>query len=302
MNSRKPIHYVVLILLSLAWASAFFFTKCIDIHSTASPFLVADSRAVLGGIFLIVLCVILKKPWPAFKFSKVQYAILMLSGALIGYLWLVIAISERTLPAGVASLMPASTAIFSWALCVLMRQRRFNFINFSGILISMFGLVVMVGLHVLLLHSAHLSAVMILSSGFFALSVNSLVIYRFFSGKDMLVVTTLSVLCAAGVFSILMIFQPGSSVLHLSLAVLLSLVGAGVISTGIGYALFFWLVEAAGPVFTSLFGYLVPIFGLIMGVLFLGEAFWWHYALGIAVVMSGLVLVNYKTASAKRRS
>jgi drug/metabolite transporter (DMT)-like permease len=44
-----------------------------------------------------------------------------------------------------------------------------------------------------------------------------------------------------------------------------------VLSTAVAYLLFFYLISSAGPTATSTVTLIVPVFGLIFGVLFLDE-------------------------------
>ncbi len=64
-------------------------------------------------------------------------------------------------------------------------------------------------------------------------------------------------------------------------------------------ALYFWnrAVAALGANRVSVFIHLMPVFGTVMAVVFLGEAFDPHHALGIALIFAGIYL-----ATARRRA
>lgn len=65
----------------------------------------------------------------------------------------------------------------------------------------------------------------------------------------------------------------------------------GVVCTGLAYVLYFRLLACIGPARAITVTYLVPVFGVLWGVLFLGESFTARMALGALVVLTGTMLV-----------
>jgi drug/metabolite transporter (DMT)-like permease len=65
----------------------------------------------------------------------------------------------------------------------------------------------------------------------------------------------------------------------------LSLLAVGVVCTGIAYILYFRLIESAGPARALAVTFLVPVFAVFYGVLFLGEAVTgWMVLCGFVIV------------------
>jgi drug/metabolite transporter (DMT)-like permease len=70
-----------------------------------------------------------------------------------------------------------------------------------------------------------------------------------------------------------------------SLQAWLSLVAVGVVCTGIAYVLFFRLIEQAGPARALAVTFVVPVFAVLYGVLFLGESVTsWMLLCGLVIV------------------
>lgn len=65
-----------------------------------------------------------------------------------------------------------------------------------------------------------------------------------------------------------------------------------VLSTGLAYVLFFRLIARAGPAFALTVTYLVPLFAVVWGALFLGESLTLPMALGCAVILLGTALAT----------
>ncbi len=72
----------------------------------------------------------------------------------------------------------------------------------------------------------------------------------------------------------------------------LALIGLGVISTSLVFSGYYILLKRAGPLFTSLLGYIAPVFGVIAGVIFLHESIGMIQIIGILLVLLGIFLIN----------
>jgi drug/metabolite transporter (DMT)-like permease len=71
-----------------------------------------------------------------------------------------------------------------------------------------------------------------------------------------------------------------------------ALIGLGVINTAGGYLLLFRLVVRAGAGFASLNNFLVPLFGVLWGVLLLAERPSPQALLGLLLIFAGLAAVR----------
>jgi drug/metabolite transporter (DMT)-like permease len=71
-----------------------------------------------------------------------------------------------------------------------------------------------------------------------------------------------------------------------------AMVALAVLSTALAYQIFFWLIASAGPVKASMVTYLVPLFGVLWGVVLLGEPMGIGMALGLAAILTSLLLVG----------
>ncbi len=62
----------------------------------------------------------------------------------------------------------------------------------------------------------------------------------------------------------------------------------GFLSTGLASVLYFRLIQGPGPAFLSLISYLVPAWGIIVGILFLGETVTVARAIGMGLILAGI--------------
>ena len=77
---------------------------------------------------------------------------------------------------------------------------------------------------------------------------------------------------------------------------IMSVIVIGMFSSGIIYLLYLKLIRAAGPTFTSLSNYIVPLVGTFLGVWLLSEPFTPNIAISLFFIIIGLFVANSKKA------
>ena len=70
-----------------------------------------------------------------------------------------------------------------------------------------------------------------------------------------------------------------------------SVAALGILCTAIAYVAYFRLVEQIGAAPALTVTYLIPVFGTLWGVMFLGERIGVHHVLGAAMILAGIALV-----------
>ena len=87
-----------------------------------------------------------------------------------------------------------------------------------------------------------------------------------------------------------------------SMAVALCVLGLALLSTVMAYLIYFRLIQNVGPTSTTTVTLLVPVFGLLFGVLLLDEPFGLGTLAGLVIVLSSVVLIRggpYPTGSSE---
>jgi drug/metabolite transporter (DMT)-like permease len=74
----------------------------------------------------------------------------------------------------------------------------------------------------------------------------------------------------------------------------LAILWLGILGTFIAYILYFSLLQNVGPTRTTLVTYVVPVVGVILGVVFLDEVLDVRLVLGTILIVGGIALVNWK--------
>ncbi|BES63956.1 hypothetical protein SANA_03950 [Gottschalkiaceae bacterium SANA] len=79
---------------------------------------------------------------------------------------------------------------------------------------------------------------------------------------------------------------------HVPLNVWLSVVALGVFCTEIAYVIYFSMIRRIGPIKTLSVTFLVPIFGMFWGVVFMHESLSVGNFLGFGLILVGLILLS----------
>ncbi len=80
-----------------------------------------------------------------------------------------------------------------------------------------------------------------------------------------------------------------------------ALVGLGVFSTAAAAVVYFRLIASAGPSFAAQLNYLIPLWAVAMGVLFLGESPRANHLYGLALILAGVLISATGGRSRDRR-
>src|SRR5215212_2083908 len=77
-----------------------------------------------------------------------------------------------------------------------------------------------------------------------------------------------------------------------SFVVALSMLGLALLSTAVAYLIYFRLIENVGPTSTVTVTLLVPVFGLLFGILLLDEPFGLGTLAGLGIILTSVVLIT----------
>ena len=74
----------------------------------------------------------------------------------------------------------------------------------------------------------------------------------------------------------------------------LALLWLGLLGSGLAYILYFDLLPRIGPTRMSMVTYILPLVGVLLGIIFLGEGFHWGAIIGALLILSGISIVNLR--------
>jgi drug/metabolite transporter (DMT)-like permease len=256
-----------------------------------SPSVLVTLRLTMGAILLtgVIYARGMRLPWGGrfWLFSL----LIATTGTCVPY-WL-ISFGQQRIDSSLAGilmgLMPLTTMVLAH---FFVRGERLNATKAAGFLLGFGGLIVLVGPTALLQlrgEGSELWHQLAVLGGAICYAVNA-ILARHRPAADPLV-------AAAGVMLMgsLVMLPIGGPAAPAELAAvpagpLIAMLALAVIATGIATVVFLKLVTIAGPSFTSFINYLIPVWALLMGVVFLGERPGLQAILALALILSGIGL------------
>ena len=289
MSGRPLSHWLLLLALVAMWGSAFMFTG-IAVRGFSPAVLVAI-RLVIAALLLAGLVWLRGDGFPRSRRFWLYGAAISLAGNCVPF-WLISFGQQRvdsSLAGILMGIMPLTTMVLAH---FFVAGERLNGVKASGFLLGFLGLVLLIGpdaLAELRGHGSLLLYELAVLGGALCYALNT-IIARHRPPADPLV-------AAAGVMvmgSLIMlpIGGPGApaALIGAPTGPLLALLVLSVIGTAVATVVFLKLVTVAGPSFTSFINYLIPVWALLMGVVFLGEQPRTTTIVGLGLILGGIAL------------
>ena len=287
MKQPKLIDYFLLTILSLIWASAFFNIK-IATYSFG-PVTIAFLRVFFGAIPVLILCYF--KNIKIEAFSKDWYWF-----ALIGFINLVapfflIAYGVKSVQSNLAAILMSTTPLSSTILAhFYTKNEKFNLVKTIGILIGFSGIIFLFSDNLLIDDNNFVSALLILL-GSTCYVVGGVLTLKISKKKNENVTGSILIWAIIILFPLtFFIEQPFQSMPRTDS--LISVIYLGIVPTGIAWLLRFRILTTNGLIFQSQVSYLIPIFGTILGYIFLKELITFKVIVSLIAVVIGIYFVK----------
>jgi|TARA_B100000809_G_C14988862_1_gene477246 drug/metabolite transporter (DMT)-like permease len=301
MKNPKPLDYIWLTVLALIWSSAFFNIK-IATYSYG-PVMIAFLRIIFGAIPVVGLCLYKKIKIEAFSKDWHWFAAIGLINLVIPFF--LIAYGVQKIQSNLAAILMATTPLSATILAHLFTDNeKINFTKVLGVLVGFSGIVFLFSDSILINDNNFMSAILILIGSTFYV-VGGLLTLKV-SNKTNENVTS-SILIWATIFIlpislILSYFNPTETFmfiqdLHFShrLDSTISVIYLGTVPTGIAWLIRFRILKNNGLVFQAQVAYLIPIFGVILGYIFLKELITPKVLVALIAVILGIYFVQKST-------
>ncbi len=278
-------NYLQMLLTSALWGSSFLLMKIALLE--LNPFQISFYRIFIGMVFMNLFITKIE------KLNRKDH----LNIALVGLLWMslpfyLFAASEETISSSLAGLINGSTPIFISIVGVLFfsqkitnTQKFYLILGFAGIYVLSFGLnKININLEV----GTYLALIASISYGFAANIVQPLI--KKFGALNVLKIA----LRYGSIFSFIL-FSLNSNVLIPTVGEsLFPILLLGIGSSGIAFFSFYKLIDDVGSIVGSITIYLVPIFSIFFGFIFLNEETTFIQIIGIGTIIFSAYMFSNK--------
>ena len=274
-------------MLALIWASAFFNIK-IATYSFG-PVTIAFLRVLFGSIPVLLLCYF--KNIKIEAFSKDWYWF-----AMIGFINLVapfflIAYGVKSVQSNLTAILMATTPLSATVLShFYTKNEKFNLVKTFGILVGFSGIIFLFSDNLLIDKNNFTSALLILL-GSTCYVVGGVLTLKISKKKNENVTGSILIWAIIILLPLVsFIEQPWQSIPRTDS--LISVIYLGIIPTGVAWLLRFRILKNNGLIFQSQVSYLIPIFGTILGYIFLKELITIKVLISLIAVCIGIYFVK----------
>ena len=287
MREPKIIDYALLTILALIWSSAFFNIK-IATYSYG-PVTIAFLRTFFGAIPVVGICLVKRIKIEAFSKDWYWFAAIGMVNLVIPFF--LIAYGVQRVQSNLAAILMASTPLSATVLAHLFtKNEKINLIKIFGVLVGFSGIVFLFSDNTLINENNFTYALLILVGSTFYV-IGGLLTLKVSNKKNENV--TASILIWGTLFLIpITAFTEKPWNLNPSTDSTISLVYLGVVATGLAWLLRFKILKNNGLVFQAQVAYLIPIFGIILGYIFLKELITPKVLVAVAAVIIGIYFVQ----------
>lgn len=278
----------LLLILATLWGASYTFIK-IGVE-TIPPVTFIAARTLIGGTILLV---VLRWRGVSLPRDLATWRLFLIQACLNSVVpFTLIAWAERSVDAGLASILNGTTPVFVFLISLALAPRkRPDGRKALGVLAGMTGISLIVGLQAFagLGDQVVPQLAIVLATVAYACAA---LFGRNFGGMDPLLPAAGSMLAGAALLLPVALLVDRPWTLTPSRESLLALLALAVVSTALAFAIYFRLIRTLGAVGTTAVSYIrVPI-GVAIGILFLGESLSPTAWVGLGLVVVGVAAMT----------
>jgi drug/metabolite transporter (DMT)-like permease len=262
-------------LLSVLWGGSFFFNGVL--LRELPPLTVVLLRVALAAVMLLPLLWVYGIRLPR---STSAWAPFFAIGLLNNVLpFSLIVMGQTYVPSGLASILNATTPLFTVAVMAVAGEERLHARRIAGVVVGLIGVIILHGEGLGFgFESGQGIGILLCLAGAFSYGLAALVARRLLSNSPPLATAT---------------FQ--------MLASWLAAIGLAALSTALAYIVFFKILRRSGATNVMLVTLLIPVTALLLGYLVLGENISPREIAGALVIGSALLLIDGRVLNLLRR-
>ena len=274
-----------LLLLSALWGASFIYIRVAV--PALGPFVLVELRVGLAAVVL-ALCAAFVGRLPKLRSRWRQFALLGAVNVAIPFS--LISAAEINLTASLAAILNSTTVMFTAVVAAVWMGDALTARKLVGVALGIVGVTVLVGWDPITMNWTVALSVGAMLAASLAYALGSVYAKRTFADAPPLAIASGQLTAAAMLMlPLAAVSAPEQSP---STIVVLSVLGLALPSTAVAYMLYFRLIANVGPTSTSTVTLLVPLFGLLFGVVLLDEPVGVGTLAGLVLILSSVTLIT----------
>ena len=273
-----------LIGLAAIWGGSFLFTRIAV--PVLGPTVLIEYRVGLAALFLAIVSLFIKTNLHLRSHWR-HYLILGFFNAALPFL--LFGFAAQILSASLLSILNATSPIFGAVLGALYARQPLSVKTMLGLGLGVAGVALLIGYDKIILQPGAGIAIAAALTAAFCYGIAT-TYAKHAKSVDPFCNAHGSMWAATILIALAVLFSPAASAP--SVGVMAVVAALGIVCSGIAFLLYFRLVADLGPASALTVTFLIPVFGVLWGHIFLGEVVSWHTFVGAAIVIFGTALVT----------
>ncbi len=286
----SAIDWLVFLLLSFFWGSSYLFIK-IGVEAGLQPFTLVTLRLLIGAALLLTVFVVAREHMPRDPRFYGHIAAVGFFGIALPFS--LITFAEQHTTSAIAAVLTAPVPLFAIPLAaIFLNDERFTVNRMIGVVVGLIGVAVLVGFDPAQLQSGDLTGELLLVAAAISYAIGGVYARKFVHGYRPMIPALFQVSSALVMVTVLAFVFEHPLDAGLTAESLFAVVWLGLFGSGLAYLCFFRLINTVGAARTTLVAYLLPLWGIVLGVLVRNEPIPPQLVLGTILVIGGIALVN----------
>ena len=276
---------LTLLALSALWGFSFLFIRIAA--PVLGPVVLVEVRVGLAAIVLIGILFLARQQRGQWRQLWREYLTIGMLNSVIPFT--LIATAELHLTASLAAILNATTPLFTAIAAAIWLREALTWRQVAGLIMGFGGVTLLVGWD-----AQAITVVVVFSVGASLLAALSYALGGIYVKQRLAHAPPLHLALgqqATAAVVLLPFAVPQTPRVWPAPTVVFAVVALAVVCTAFAYLLFFRLMQRVGPTKTLLVTFLVPIFGLLWGSLFLHEVITGGTLVGMGIILASVVLL-----------
>ena len=262
--------------------------------------MIAMVRALLGVICLFSVA-LFRKNKLSFAVIRKNITLLCISGAAIGFNWILLFESYRFTSVAVSTLCYYMAPLIVIALSPFILKEKLSAKKCLCLIAAIIGMVLISGIASESLPTTGEATGILLGIGAAVLYASVMLMNKHITGIPAFDKTVIQLSVAALVLIPYNLLTVDWSSIDLSLSAVGHLIVVGVVHTGLAYYLYFGSMDHMSGQSIALFSYIDPVFTILASILLLQEPFTWLNGVGAVLIIGAAVIAEMPAAHRRKQ-
>ncbi|MET4799092.1 DMT family transporter [Bradyrhizobium sp. LB11.1] len=287
----------LLAVLSILWGGSFFFNGAA--LRELPPLTLVFLRVALGAAILLPLLRVQGISFPKGLAGWRAFVVIGLVNNVIPFSLIVI--GQTFIPSGLASILNATTPLFTVLVMAAAGQEALQVRRVAGVALGLVGVIILRGWGVESRAGQGLGILLCLG-GAFSYGLAALAARRLLKDSPPLGTATFQLMASTVMMAIVAgaVEQPWRLPMP-GIATWLAVLGLASLSTALAYIVFFQILRRSGPTNVMLVTLLIPVTAILLGWLVLGEPISVREIAGATIIGSALLVIDGRAVSMLQR-